>query len=34
MIFHEVDSLARIEKMGSNRMAQEMNMAVGGREIG
>ena len=34
MVFHEVYRFARIEKVGSNRMAQEMNMAVGGREIG
>ncbi len=34
MIFHEVDRLAGVEKMGRNRMAHEMNMAVGRREIG
>ena len=33
MIFYKVYRLASIEKVGSNRVAQEMNVAMGGREI-
>ena len=34
VVLHEVDRLASIEKVGSNRVAQEMNMPVTRREIG
>jgi len=34
MIFHEVDRLAGIEKVGHDGVAHEMNVAVGRRQVG